>query len=218
VVRDVTHSGEWRARISEATFASQREALLGCTAAAARRPDRDWWLQPYLIEVDAAGSLRRCEFEHIDHLPPSEFGCVCGALRQVSFGAGSEGRRARFVLKILAAPPAGAPRDRLSRSFMLTDRRSTDPSALLGTGEIATLAKDACLWRATSPLAEIQLPVQFIVGADGGTIRHHAPWPPSVPPELRACLDPVLAGARFNCPLSGAAVVDARLSLAVRSY
>ena len=209
-VRDITQSGGWQAAISKATFARHGEAIVACAATAARQPWRDWWVQPYLIEVDAAGSLRRCEFEHVDHLPPPEFGCVCAALRQVPFGAGSEGRRASFVLKILEAPPAGAPRDRLSRIFMLTDRRSTDPSALLGTGEIDTLAKDACLWRATAPLAEIQLPVQFTVGADGRTIRHTAPWPASVPPALRACLDPVLAAARFNCPLSGAAIVDAR--------
>ena len=216
-VRDITQSGGWQAAISKATFARHGEAIVACAAAATRQPWRDWWLQPYLIEVDAAGLLRRCEFEHVDHLPPPEFGCVCGVLRQVPFGAGPDGRRARFALKVLLPPPAGAPPDRLSRSFMLTDRRSTDPSALLGTGEIDTLAKDACLWRATSPLAEIQLPVRFTVGPDGRTIRHEAPWPASVPPELRGCLDPLLAGARFNCPLSGAAIVDARLSLAVRS-
>jgi len=216
-VRDVTQSGGWRAPVSAATFASQRDAIVACGAAVARRPSRDWWLQHYLIEVDAAGTLRRCEFEHVDHLPPPELGCVCGALRQVAFGAGPDGRRARFDLKILEAPPPGTPRDRLSRSFMLTDKRSSDPSAILGTGEIDEISKYVCLWRVTSPLPEITVPVRFTVGADGRTIHHEAPWPASVSPQLRGCLDPVLARARFNCPLSGAAIVDARLSLAVRA-
>jgi len=40
---------------------------------------------------------------------------------------------------------------------------------------------------------------------------HEARWPAVVPPEVRACLDRVLATARFNCPLTGAAVVDAHV-------
>jgi hypothetical protein len=100
---------------------------------------------------------------------------------------------------------------------MLTDKRSSDPSAILGTGEIDEISKYVCLWRVTSPLPEITVPVRFTVGADGRTIHHEAPWPASVSPQLRGCLDPVLARARFNCPLSGAAIVDARLSLAVRA-
>jgi hypothetical protein len=98
---------------------------------------------------------------------------------------------------------------------MLTAKRSSDPSAILGVGEIDEVSKVACLWRVTSALPRIDLPVRFIVGPDGRTTHHEARWPAAVSPELRRCLDPVLAGARFNCPLSGAATVDASLSLAV---
>jgi hypothetical protein len=216
-VRDVSQSGGWQAPISKATFANHHNAIVACAAAVARQPSRDWWMQHYIIELDAAGALRRCEFEHVDHLPPPEFGCVCGVLRQIPFGAGPDGRRARFDLQVLLAPPAGTPRDRLSRTFMLTDRRSSDPSALLGSGEIDEVSRYSCLWRVTAPLAETTVPVRFTVGADGRTLRHEAPWPATLTPELAGCLDGVLAGARFNCPLNGAAIVDARLSLAVRA-
>jgi hypothetical protein len=218
VVNGVVQSGGWQTAISSATFKGRSQAIIECAAtASARQPFRDWWVQPYLIEVDAAGSVRRCEFEHVDHLPPPEFGCVCGVLRQISFGAGPDGRRARFDLTVLEAPPPGAPRDRLRRSVSLGEMRSSDRSAILGTGAIDRSALEACLWPVTSPLADTETPVRFTVGADGRATRHEARWPAPVPPPVRACLEPVLARARFNCPLSGAAVIDAQLSLAVRA-
>ena len=50
---------------------------------------------------------------------------------------------------------------------------------------------------------KLKVPVEFTVRGDGKATEHRATWPADFPGTTRACLDEVLAQARFNCPLSG---------------
>ena len=125
VVSQVEQSSGWKGPISSATFDKQGAALDACTRNQPRW--RDNWAQPYLLEVDAAGAVKRCEFQHVDHLPPPEFSCVCGVLRARGFDAGPPGRRASFLLDV-KHPVASSP-----GSAALVGARATDASATLGT-------------------------------------------------------------------------------------
>ena len=87
MVREVTQSGGWQAPISRDSFISHGEGLAACGGGG--RVWRDWWAQPYMIEVDAAGTAKRCEFQHPDHLPVPSFACICDVIRRVPFGAES---------------------------------------------------------------------------------------------------------------------------------
>jgi hypothetical protein len=207
VVSDVTVSGDWHDQISEATFKDQAPALDACT-----RPKAAWrdnWEQPYVIEVDQTGRVGRCEFLHVDHLPRPEFPCVCDALRSKTFGVGAPRRRAMFALEVKRAHPpfrAGA---------ALVGSQASDASAALGDGALDEDALAACLSPIKTEVNEPELPVRFSVGADGHVKSHTATWPRSIPAGVRRCMDAVLARSQFNCPLTGASTVDAKLQVFV---
>jgi hypothetical protein len=212
-VRNVAQSIEWQAPISTATFMSHGEALAACGDN--QRTWRDWWMQPYLIEVNAAGTVDRCEFQHPDHLPVPAFPCICDVMRKVAFGAGPAGRRARFDLTLMDNRSPSAPRDRLRRIIYVEGVQASDRSAILGSSEIDRRALEACLWPVTTPVARMIVPVRLVVGADGRVTGAETRWVDAVPPPVRNCVDQVLGRAQFACPLSGAARVEARLSIAV---
>jgi hypothetical protein len=206
-VMGVEQTGEWREAISAATFKPQAAALESCTRNLPRM--RDSWLQPYVIEVDAAGAVGRCEFPYVDHLPPPELSCVCGVLRARGFGAGAPKRRATFSLQVKRRlPPARG-------GARLVGARATDESATLGDGALDEDALTACLSSIKTDVDEPELPVRFSVGPDGGVKSHATSWPRTIPATARKCMDAVLARSRFSCPLSGASTVDARLQVFV---
>jgi len=204
-VSDVAQSGDWKERISEATFKGQTAALDSCTRNLPR--SRDSWAQPYVIEVDAAGAVGRCEFPYVDHLPSPEFSCVCGVLRARGFGAGAPRRRATFLLAVKRRLPP------LRGGAALVGARATDESATLGDGALDEDALAACLSPTKTEINEPELPVRFSVGPDGSVKNHTVTWPGTIPARVRKCMDGVLAGARFGCPLTGASTVDARLQV-----
>ena len=208
---EVTLSGTWSKPLTLFPFAAQKAALAACMRPA--RPFRDDWVQPYVIEVDAAGGAVRCEVQHIAHLPRPEQACVCGALRGASFGAGAPGRRATFVLSIV--PPADAAAgDGLQRSLVPEELTASDPSAVLGSDAIDEPALEACLLPVKTEI-EVNVRARFTVAADGRPTHHEAKWPRVLSADVRRCLEGVLDRASFNCPLTGAADVSARLRLAI---
>jgi len=198
----------WRGTISKATFAGQAAALEACTKDQPRW--RDSWQQPYVVEVDGAGAVKRCEFPYVDHLPPPELACVCGVLRGRGFGAGPPGRRASFALEVKHRLPS-------ARGTVTTvGARASDPSAVLSDGQLDDEALGACLSTVRGAFEDPELPVRFSVGADGQVLSHAASWPSAFPPAARRCLDDVLARGRFDCPLTGASTVDLRLQVFVK--
>jgi hypothetical protein len=211
-VRDVDLSGDWPEPLSAASVAKNGAALAACTRPGGPRW-RDSWEQPYLIEVDTAGAIRRCEFAHIDRLPRPEFRCTCGVLRGVRLERRAARGRARFTLTVAGRQPRA--RDRMTRVAYLAEGQASDPSARLGTGAVDETALEACLGRVGSPIDDTSVPVKLSVAADGHVVRHETRWPRTVPAAARACLDGVLARASFNCPLSGSATIDAQLHVQV---
>jgi hypothetical protein len=206
-VSDVTLAGDWHEKLSAATFKDQEPALDACT-----RPNAAWrdsWEQPYVIEVDETGRVGRCEFLYVDHLPRPEFRCVCDALRTKSFGAGAPRRRAMFELEVKRA-------ERPSRgSAALVEAKANDASAVLGDNPFDERALGACLSPVKTAVEAPEVPVRFSVGADGQVKSHTATWPRAISAGARRCLDVVLARAQFDCPLTGAATVDAKLQVFV---
>jgi hypothetical protein len=203
----VSLSGDWKGAITGATFKKEGAALDACTRNQPRW--RDNWAQPYLLEVDAAGTVKRCEFPYVDHLPPPEFACVCDVLRKRGFDAGAPGRRASFLLEV--KHPAPSP----NTIAALVGTRATDPSATLGDSALDEEALATCLEPVKTAISEPELPVKLTVGADGGVVSHAVTWPRAIPPRARRCLDDVLARSRFDCPLTGASTIDAKLQVMV---
>ena len=207
VVSDVTLSGDWNGQISSATFKDQAPALDACT-----RPKAAWrdsWEQPYVVEVDQTGRIDRCEFLYVDHLPRPELRCVCDALRAKSFGAGAPRRRAMFDLVVKHALPP------VRGSAELVEAKASDPSATLGDNPLDAEALAACLSPVKTEVNEPELPVHFSVGPDGRVQSHTTTWPRAIPAGARRCMDAVLARSQFNCPLTGASTVDAKLQVFV---
>jgi hypothetical protein len=217
VLNSVDLQGTWTEPLEAGRFEAVKADLHAC-----RQPGavwRDWWGQPFQIELSPAGEVTRCEYPHVDHLPPPAYACQCAQLRKVGFGPGAPGRRARFYLdltELKAADPNAPAPDPLYRSAYLAERTADDESAVLGTGEVRGQDLAACLAPVTAELPELRVPVALSLDAEGRVVRQAVAWGEALSPELHRCLEGVLAGARFNCPLSGKAEVQAQLSLSVQ--
>jgi hypothetical protein len=203
----VSLSSAWKGTITSATFKKEAPALDACTQNQPRW--RDNWAQPYTVEVDAAGAVKRCEYPYVDHLPPPEFSCVCDVLRKRGFDAGAPGRRASFILEVKHPHPSP------NTLVALVGDRATDPSATLGDNALDEEALSICLAPVKTAVMEDEQPVKLTVGADGHVVSHAATWPRAIPPRVRRCLDDVLARSRFDCPITGAATIDAKLQVMV---
>lgn len=177
---------------------------------------RDWWAQPMLIEVNASGQVTRCEPKYVDRFAPPQFACQCDVLRGIDFGRGADGRRASFNLWTTEVTAGSAHSTDLYRSAYLKDTAADDPTALLGSQELPAGVED-CLHAVKQPV-EVDVPVRFTVAADGRVHTADPRWPALLPPTVTECMDAALAKARFTCPLSGQAHVNASLSISVRPY
>ena len=87
---------------------------------------------------------------------------------------------------------------------------------MLGANDVSSTALAACLGVMEAPIAEVDVPVRMTLDRDGHVVSHEATWDGTFPPAVRACLDEVLAGGRFTCPLSGRAEVKANLSVLIQ--
>jgi len=134
---------------------------------------------------------------------------VCAVLRAKGFGAGTTGRRAMFDLEVKRAH--GPFRSGAS----LVGTVASDASAALGDGALDEDALAACLSPIHTELNEPELPVRFSIGPDGHVQSHATTWPRTIPAGVRRCMDAVLARSRFNCPLTGASTIDAKLQVFV---
>lgn len=190
------------------------EALAACSAEPA--PRFDFWGNPMQLDVDGRGRITRCERQYPDHHAGASQACECRVLRErFTFARGREGRRARFDLWVAPLEPPTQRRDAEYVSAGLAIRRSSDPSALVAGeqgGPVAFEAVNACL--ADGRLSSRSWPVTFSLGNDGRPTSTRVGPPRDGGPEpLRACLEAALAGARFTCPFTGAAEIDATLTL-----
>ncbi len=134
---------------------------------------------------------------------------MCDVLRAKSFGAGASRRRAMFDLEVKRAHPP------LRSSAALVEAKASDASATLGDNPLDDDALAACLSPTKTEVNEPELPVRFSVGPDGHAQSHTTTWPRSIPAGARRCMDAVLARSQFNCPLTGASTVDAKLQIFV---
>jgi hypothetical protein len=98
-------------------------------------------------------------------------------------------------------------------SVLFLERKATDRTAILGTGDLDEERVRRCLQPIGRQHLDLHIPVRFTVAADGRATEHHATWPAPIPPDIRDCLDRALAEVRFNCPLSGASEVHGVLSI-----
>jgi hypothetical protein len=208
----VTQSGDWSYRLASDRFQPKVKEFHACVSSPRRWAD--WWAQSFVVEVNAAGRVDRCEATHPDHLPPPEFACQCGVLGKMDFQPGASGRRASFYVDLIV-PRAPVPDDGYYRNAYVAEKHADDRSAILGSGEVESEALLACLRPVRANLGDLKVPAHFSVGADGIPTSVAVEWPPSLPPQVAQCLDDVVRAARFNCPLSGKAEVDAGLSISV---
>jgi hypothetical protein len=106
----------------------------------------------------------------------------------------------------------------LYKGAYLGEQRADDPTAVLGSNEVDGEKLEQCLDPIETPLGELKVPARFAVGPDGRTLAYEARWPAGFPAAVAGCMDQVLKGARFNCPLSGKARVLAIIDIAVKPY
>lgn len=210
----VRTNGTWVQPIDESLFEPHYAALASCSDGKPRW--RDWWSQPFVLQVDAQGKIERCEPEMPDHLPPPSFACVCDVMRGMSFGAGSASRRATFDLLVFRARPASVA-DKYRRDVSLSKKQADDRTAILGSGVLDDDAARACLG-GVEPFGPIEVPVRFEVDAQGKVREHAVVLPAGLPAVSTQCLHAQLAAAQFDCPVSGRATVTATLELTVAPW
>jgi hypothetical protein len=210
---DLEQEGGWIKPIAKDLFEPRVEALHRCT-----KTDEvfgDWWVQPFVIEVDSAGKITRCESKYQYRLDPPEFGCRCDIIRGIDFGPGPEGRRAEFNLKTYLG---GEPPINQSSEFAAWSSatfESNDRSALLGPGPVNSDNVKRCVAPMKAAF-EKEIPVTFSVGADGAPVFRRVARPDGFPEEVGRCIDDALGKARFTCPLSGKAEIDGTLTITVK--
>ena len=209
-------AGDWPSKLSAASFGATAAALDAC---AKPRPmgSASFGLPYYQVEVDAQGTVRRCEIEAPDGLPKPELTCVCGVLGGMRFEPAAAPRRAGFTLKVTRPDPAE--RVRIARTAYLPIKYATDPSAALEIDDaLDQAALVACLAPVRKPIRYPIVPVRLSIGADGRVTDHAVEWPAKIPTAVAQCLDGVIAHGQFNCPLSGHATLDGRLDLEIARW
>jgi hypothetical protein len=211
VVYDVERTGTWSKAIDNALLQPVAMRFDACDRNAPRW--RDWYGQPFVVEVDAQGRVGRCEPPYPDHLPTPSFACACAVLRDVDFGPGSAPRRASFSATVVRTRSGPAPATYPSAG--LEGATADDPTALLGRGQLDDPAVAACLGDVPAPV-DVSIPTTFEVDAGGRVTKHAAAeWPKAIA-RAKDCLEKELAAAQFDCPLSGRAHVRASLHVTVR--
>ncbi len=214
-VDSLTTSGNWAYRLTEKHFLPVVRDLAAC-----KKPGmvwRDWFGQPFYIEVNQEGLVTRCSDGLPQRLTPPWFACQCDVLSRLSFSQGASERRARFSLYVSRPSVRRKVRaDGLLRYASLVDFKADDRSAILGTRFVDSDALTPCLDGVMDPLGELKVPVSWRVDGQGRVLNLAIHWPEVLPSAVTSCMERVLKMAQFNCPLSRAAQVRANLKFQIR--
>lgn len=175
---------------------------------------RDFWSNPVLVELSAEGRVTRCEAAYPFRLPESGFDCVCEVLAGASFPPGEPGRRVRFE----ADPFQPTPTTREGRHIGVNAYEVS--SETVGYTWAATGLPEhrmaSCLTTASGaePFAGA---IVYQLDAGGVPVSWQVDWPAWVDADAQACLEPLLAQARFGCSQSGEpGEARVKLSISVR--
>jgi hypothetical protein len=170
-------------------------------------------MQYHVLEVGLDGHLTRCEYEHVDRLPPPGFACSCDVLKGIDFGAASAPRRATVYI----APYRTEHHDGYARSLYVSGAHALDDATGV-LGEV-NLPVDAskCL-ASVATVMSLEVPIQLSIGPDGIAREGSGHWPASLPANVRSCLDGELKQTSASCPRSGHATVAATLHVSVAKY
>lgn len=212
-VEDVVQEGPWEQTLNSDLFRPRVAKLHQCTKGKGRA--RDWWLQPYLIEVSPAGKVTRCESQFQHRLDPPEFACRCKEIEKMRFGRAKGVRRARFNLSTSHSREVQAALFPAVRRWVSKELRADDESVLLGSGAM----DEECLRRCTDAISEAS-EIAFSFSADvkgDGTVTHvQGDFPATIDTPMRRCFSDVLFRSQFNCPLSGSARVEGEISIHIQ--
>ncbi len=186
---------------------------------------RDWWANNHILQVDATGRVTNCEQAIEDHLPRPTFACFCNVIESsVNFGPGDQNRRLRTQIDILMPKRANdgmspAPNnDGLRRSAWLNSSEASgdDPlSKAIGVNALAYNAFQACFKHLPGREMEVEVPVEFVIDAQGTTESVAAQWPGAIPPDFAQCATPILKTADFACPMNKTATLQTTLKVSV---
>lgn len=175
----------------------------------------DSWGNPTQLAVGVDGVVTRCGRQFPDHHGPPKQACECRVIREnVRFSPASGERRLRFTLSVLPSTPRPAPpRDPLDTSITLEIASSSDPDVWIAIDTarepIATCAREG-----VGGIPGQEWPISFRIGPDGRVASADVGIPLDGGSEaLRSCLTGALGDARFTCPPTGVAAVEAVLRM-----
>ena len=158
---------------------------------------RDHWANPVRFEADAQGKVTRCSHSYVHRLPTPEGVCACELLASADFGPGAADRRGIF--EPFSSRPA--PVDAAGKRIGVTTSRveSDEPGYTWADSGLPQQRMARCLVAS----GEVQEAKLAELDPTGAPIAWTAEWPAWVEDESRACLEPLLATARFGCSQSG---------------
>jgi hypothetical protein len=200
-------AGGWSTADLSAALAGA--GLDGCWASGRRDPRQN----PIVFSLDADGAVTRCEPSLPRVLPEPESDCLCAVLAGQRLGAGAADRRGAFDPES-HQPPAVNAAGQLVSATLGTLRSELEGLTLAGAG-IGAHDLAACLSR-VDRADNADIPVRFLVGADGVPTAAEVSWP-TWAAEAEACLDALLPQARFSCLTEGeGGAVEATVRIRVR--
>lgn len=211
-VEDIATSGLWSPPLTVEAFDPLRESFKACHRKAT--PSADWFGQPLILELDPSGKVSRCEMALPQHLPLGPESCECDALRAHAWAPTLKSRRAQLTIVFMEFSESG-PDDQPLRAVDFDWSAPSDPTTKLGTAAREIARAQVCLEGLQElPAHTFKIPMK--IGPDGHVRSYEATWTNDLPRKTQTCLDGVLKQVRFNCPLSGAADINASLTLEVQ--
>lgn len=161
---------------------------------------RDHWANPVRFEVDAEGKVVRCSPSYVQRLPTPEGVCACDVLASADFGPGAADRRG--VFEPFSAHPSLV--DAAGKHFGLSagSAESEEPGFTWADSGLPQRRMAECLL-ASGEAQAAKLTITYELAPTGEPVSWSADWPDWVNDESLACLDPLLASARFGCSQSG---------------
>lgn len=201
VTAQITYGGSWLNRVEEKEVKELLSSLEACEQGTTARRDQRTTM---LLGVDGEGRLSRCEDPSA--ASPPGFSCKCEVLRGLTFEEGEADRR-------LGVSVGAVGRRHPPRTLWVGSLRASDPTAVIDPELISNEALSRCGEGQERMREAIGLRVE--VGPDGRVQTVETQWSASLPEEVASCVRDVVKETRFNCPLSGEAVINATIRVAV---